>query len=464
MYLPLFGWAVFILLVWFPVERANLAYCFNNYDLGIYAQALSLISLEDLNPFLSTRGIRLFNDHFDPILFLFAPFREFVRPDLLAIRVEMLAVFLASVAPLWLWRQGVVGRIQALVAFFIILFSPMTLRAVFFPAHPGTWSLAPLAWFFAFLYVDKRRLAFLMFIFVFACKEEYPVMGVGIALMLLYQGRKRLGLWTLVLSLSWGLGVFVLRPVFLGKSDFYTSAMITGRGLSGSDVLRFWLAGVQALVMVFGPWMLLYSWDKLRKDLFDRRSPIWLAITAVVILLLIRLVGGYWENHRMAALTIPAAFMLLGGTKTEVISGWRTKCSMLMCIGIIWPAVEQGGRSWRARPFKAHCPSEIARVNSISGALGHLESMHATDVLAIGNLVPRIALLPGVEQVGASRNKDFNFFLVEKSPYRNTWPLSQEEFSEVERTWRQRSDVVVLRDDQYVLLLEKKAPSKANVE
>jgi hypothetical protein len=273
-----------------------------------------------------------------------------------------------------------------------------------------------------------------------------------------------LGLWTFVLSLSWSLGVFVLRPVFLGKSDFYTSAMIAGRGLYGSEGFSVWLIGAQALLMVLGPWMLLYSWDQLRKDLFDRRSTLWLAITAVVVLLLIRLVGGYWENHRMAPLAITAAFMILGGTKTDVISGWRKKWSVLMCIGIIWPAFEQGGRIWRARPFKTHCPSEMARVNSISAAVGYLESTQATDVLASGNLVSRIAFLPGVEQVGASRAKDFNFFLVEKSSYRNTWPLSQQEFLEVERAWRQRADVVVLRDDQYVLLMAKKASRKAIVE
>lgn len=461
MYLPLLGWAVFIFLVWIPVERANIAFCFNNYDLGIYAQALSLLSLDEQNPFLSTRGIRLFNDHFDPVLLLIAPFRELVRPDLLAIRTEMISVLLASLAPLWLWKRGVVGKTPALVAFLLILFSPMTLRAVFFPAHPGTWSLAPLAWFFAFLSVDRPRPAIFMLLLVFACKEEYPVVGAGVAAALWFQGRKQLGQLIFVLSLIWALGVFVVRPIFLGKSDFYTSAMVAGRGLSAIEFVNIVQIILQAIVVVFGPWFLLNNWNKFRKDLGDRRSTIWPPLTAAVILILIRLVGGYWENHRMAPLAIPAAFLVLNGTQDHAISDWQKKLSLLLCVAIIWPALEQGGRTWMGRPFKTHCPIETPRVNAIAEAVRYLETARATEVLASGNLVPSLVSLPGVEQVGASREKNFNFFLIEKSPYRNTWPLSKDEFTEVELGWREMEDAVILKDDQHVLLMAKKSLLKA---
>ncbi|MCK5379592.1 MAG: DUF2079 domain-containing protein, partial [Acidobacteria bacterium] len=49
---------------------------FHNFDLGIYAQALFRLSLDDLNPWLTLRDVRVFNDHFDPVLFGVAPFAK----------------------------------------------------------------------------------------------------------------------------------------------------------------------------------------------------------------------------------------------------------------------------------------------------------------------------------------------------------------------------------------------------
>jgi hypothetical protein len=85
-----------------------------------------------------------------------------------------------------------------------------------------------------------------------------------------------------------------------------------------------------------------------------------------------------------------------------------------------------------------------------------LETVGATRILASGNLIPRIASLPDVEHVGASQSNQFNYFLVEKSNYRNTWPLSKDAFAKIERSWREMKDAIVLQDDQYVLLMAKK--------
>ena len=455
MVLPLIGWALFICMVWLPVERAHLDFCFNNYDLGIYAQALSKLSLTNRNPFLSTRGIRLFNDHFDPILFLFVPFKELIRPELLAIRIEMASILLASLAPLWLWRRRVVDKTTAVIAFLIILFSPMTLRAAFFPAHPGTWSLAPLGWFFAFLLVDKRAAALLMLVLVFACKEEYPVLGAGVAVVLWLQGRRQIGSWVFLLSFIWGLGAFILRPIFLGKSDFYTSAVVAGRGIVGGDASDVVITFLQVFLWVFGPWILLNPWAQMREQIGGKSSRIWPTVVGAAILLLIRLVGGYWENHRIAPLAILSAFMVIAGSSIFSVSGWRSKIFMLVSVVCIWPSLEQGSKFWRARPFKAHCPSDPHRIDAISTAVQRLETIGATRILAIGNLIPRLASLPDVEQVGASQSDQFNYFLVEKSHYRNTWPLSKEDFATIERSWREMKDVIVLQDDQYVLLMAR---------
>ncbi|HEY1088916.1 MAG TPA: hypothetical protein VGE37_14530, partial [Archangium sp.] len=63
-----------VLLVTGPIWLRASAFGFSNYDLGIYSQALARLAIDPPNPWLSGRQIHVFNDHFDPILFLVAPF------------------------------------------------------------------------------------------------------------------------------------------------------------------------------------------------------------------------------------------------------------------------------------------------------------------------------------------------------------------------------------------------------
>ena len=80
----------------------------------------------------------------------------------------------------------------------------------------------------------------------------------------------------------------------------------------------------------------------------------------------------------------------------------------MVSVVCIWPSLEQGSKFWRGRPFKAHCPSDPDRIDAIITAVRRLETVGATRILAIGNLIPRIASLPDVEQVGASQSNQFN--------------------------------------------------------
>ncbi len=437
------------------MEYAHAAFCFNNYDLGIYGQALTLVSAGNLNPFLSTRDIRIFNDHFDPILFLFSPFTTFVEPSLLAIRIEMASIVLASCAPIWLWLNRLISKFQMSVVFFVILFSPMTLMAAFYPSHPGTWALAPLAWTLAFLYAGRDRLAFVMLLLLLACKEEFPVVGMFLGAALIIQNRKRIGFSILVISGAWFCSVFFLRPILLGKSDYYTSAMMAANGVNVIGASTWLFSMAELLFWVFMPTLLLRA--SKRVGFKSIKSDSWLVICLGVALLLIaiRVIGGYWGNHRAAPLAVLAAFMLLG-VDDYVFTSRRLRV-ILFCaflIGTSAPFFELGSRVFRDKPFKRHCPASQGRIAALNDVVSYLSGVGATGVLAGGNIVPHLVDLPGIAQIGATKAYDFRFFVVEKGEYRNTWPISSGEMKLIEDEWRSRPGVKVLRDDEYVVLLE----------
>lgn len=449
------GWLVFVLLIWIPVENAHAAFCFNNYDLGIYGQALTLLSLENLNPFLSTRDIRIFNDHFDPILFFIAPLTKLLEPSLLAIRVEMVCIVLASFAPIWIWGIRLISKFQMLAVFFVILFSPMTLMAAFYPSHPGTWALAPLAWLLASIYARKDRLAVTMLVLLLLCKEEFPIVGGLLGAILIQQNRRRLGLSIFLISTVWSFGVFFLRPIFLGKSDYYTSAIMTANGVTGVGASTWLFPLSKALFWVFMPILILRAHKNFRFNSLRNDSWLQVCLPIVFLLVAIRIVGGYWGNHRAAPLAALAGFMVIGADN-PVSKSLRAR-KLLFCVFVLAmaaPFLELGSRTWRDKPFKKHCPASPGRIAALNEVTSYLYSVGSTRVLAGGNILPHLVNVPGVAQIGATKADNFRFFIVEKYDYRNTWPISSEEMNQIEDAWRKRPSVRVLRDDQHVVLLE----------
>ena len=89
------------MLVTIPTWLRARSFGFSNYDLGIYSQALGRLALDPPNPWLSGRQIHVFNDHFDPILFLVAPFARLFHAVEVGLVVEGLCALLALLPLAW---------------------------------------------------------------------------------------------------------------------------------------------------------------------------------------------------------------------------------------------------------------------------------------------------------------------------------------------------------------------------
>ena len=447
--------AIFLLVVWIPVERAWVYSCFNNYDLGIYAQAISLLGWGNLNPWLSTRDIHLFNDHFDPVLFLAAPLRNVWHPSLVMIRVEMICLLLAAAPPLWLAARGLISKPIGFFSCALILLGPMTLDAAFYPAHPGTWSLAPLSWMLAFLFSGFWRRTFVAMILAFLCKEEYPAATLLLGLALLFQGHRREGLWISMVSGLWLLGVFVVRPFVIGPSGMYSDAVSSGGGLALLLEIETLGPILKRLLFVLLPASVI--WFAMGRRRPDQWRFVELILTMIFVMVAVRLLGGYWGNHRSAPLSVMAAYLGIGMAGT-----WRptkhAKISLgLTAVLLILPGIETGTRLLRGRDFKKHCPNEPSRLAAISVAENMIRANPDGPVLAEGNLLPRLVDLPGIAQIGATKSLDFKYFLTEKYTARNPWPLSEDSYRSEEQRWRTKPNTHVLIDNDWILLIRHDA-------
>jgi hypothetical protein len=449
----------FVVFVWVPVEWGAHNSCFNNYDLGIYGQAISLIGFSHLNPWLSTRDVFLFGDHFDPILILAAPLRRIWHPSLVMIRIEMLSLLLAAASPLWLYRRRLISWPISLLSGALILLGPLTLDAAFFPAHPGTWSLAPLSWMMAFMVAHDWRKAFGAMLIAFLCKEEYPAATMILAGVLWWQGQTRIAVWIAVMSGLWLIGVFFVRPAFMDSATMYTDAVSSGGGLS----LLFEWDGLgvifKRLLLVILPagWLLMWmTREGKRPRSIDVR--IFGAIAAMFfVMIAVRLLGGYWGNHRSAPLSIFMSYFVIVVARDYAPSKRALAAMSFMAAVLILPGLETGSRLYRGRDLKRHCPGDPKRLAAISEAETLIRTLHDGPVLAAGNLVPRLADLPGIAQIGATKSDQFRYFLTETYAMRNPWPLSVTAYDQIENTWRSSTNSRVLLDNQWILLIRNEA-------
>ncbi|MCL5283449.1 MAG: DUF2079 domain-containing protein [Armatimonadetes bacterium] len=152
------------------------------YDLGIYDQAIWLISRFH-DPFDTVRGLPILADHFDPILYLLAPlYWIWASPKMLLI-VQTLALALGAL-PVYALARRVIGAasIGLLFALCYLCYQPMEWSNTF-DFHPEIFATPFLLGAFYFLICDRRRPYFVLLGLVALTKETA---GLSIILLGLY--------------------------------------------------------------------------------------------------------------------------------------------------------------------------------------------------------------------------------------------------------------------------------------
>ena len=201
---PLFSRSFLVLLIWFgsafaffacvtaPVLQQYADFTFRNYDLGIYAQAAHAIRFSDLNPYLSTRLLHVFSDHFDPAVILLAPWAKLWDPGLVLIWADSVFVGITGGLLTWLGWRNRLHPLWLMAILLLLFFNLGTLQAVANPAHPSTWTVLPIFLLGWALWSGRFYAIMSALVFLSLFKEEYVFCWCTVALWALFSRRWRL--------------------------------------------------------------------------------------------------------------------------------------------------------------------------------------------------------------------------------------------------------------------------------
>lgn len=459
--LTILSWAFLVSL---PVLLNWSRFCFNNYDLGIYAQALSKLGASDLNPWLTVRSIRVFNDHFDPILLIFSPIARWIEPSLAAIWIEIGFVLAAA---LWLYRQPRF-RAWGVAPAILLLFSSATTTALTFPVHPATWSIFPLMILLANLGEARGKPTVLAALALLLFKEEYvPVlllMGLSVALGSGQDSRqRRIGRTLTLIALAWGILVFILRPAWLGPVSAYGQTLSEDwlRDPSGTFHQRILDSGIwRGLLGALAPVIPSLFW--LRRRGAEISLP---ATAAFAALFAIRLVSGRWGHHYWIPLLGALIFLLHPQARTGTANpSFPAPSRRLLWLSAALLLASQASfvGKYSAKTLLGGglrtCPADPERRAAIESTLKTVtgRNMHEKlPILASGRLVPRLlsnARIHHLEMTSEPVDAGPFWILAEKGPLADTWPLDNYGYSRRIEALSEGRPVIQSADNRWLMV------------
>lgn len=452
---------------------------FSNYDLGIYSQALARLAVDPPNPWLSGRQIHLFNDHFDPVLFLVAPFARIFPAVQVGLFIEGLCAVLALLPLGWLAREGKLSLRALWLLGGVLVLHPGVTQALGFPFHPTVWAMAPMAWLLAALWLERWRTALVALVLLLACKEEFPFVGLALSPLLFLRAPRRVAGAFVAISAAWGLFALVLRPRLLGEVMPYASMPFAGldKGVGAFLAVRLSssaMAGMGDLLVSFVPMIIWFGWSRVRSkagvqglrakgrgafSLADRSSPaeprdhLWL-FAALVPMLGIRFLSVAWRAH-YGAVVVAAAVIAFASVVQNRVVPWVVVISTLVLVGINdeqlikrdWRSVT-GAHGWAA---STGCVDSEGRAVAVRAAVERVRSMKGP-LFVSGNLLPWLAERDDVYAFGGPQPDSIKprVVVIERPPCGDTWARPLEEREALYARWRASSTAAI--DDEFVFV------------
>lgn len=456
------GWLGFwasiqVVLVTLPTWLRARGFGFSNYDLGIYGQALARLARDPPNPWLSGRQIHVFNDHFDPVLFLVAPFARVLPAVQVGLFVEGLCAVLALLPLAWLAREGKLS-LRALWMFGgVMALHPGVTQGLGFPFHPTVWAMAPMAWLLAALALERWRIALVALVVLLSCKEEFPFVGLALSPFLFSRAPRRIAWTFLIVSAVWGLFAIVLRPRLLGEVMPYASQPFRGLedGIGAFLATRFSVRALKAmgdLVVSFVPLLAWLGWERWKKQ---ASFPPWL-FAALVPMLGIRFLSVAWRDH-YGAVVVAAAVVALAVVVSERVVPWFVVVATLVILAINGESVIKrdvraisGAQGWAA---SVGCDDVPSRAVAVRAAIERVRDLPGP-LFVSGNLLPWLAERSDVYAFGGPQPETITprVVLIERPPCGDTWARTLEERQALYGDFKTRSRAII--DDEFVFVGE----------
>jgi len=215
--------------------RRILYNCFHAIDFSIYQQAIYDIATNGIhNPYLTVRNIKIFSDHFDPVLIFASPFAAlFSYHPASLIVFEWLWYFALLIGIIWIKRKSSYDEIFFYL--FMAIFCRAFLSGLNYPIHPTTWTI--FSAFLIALSIKKNNAIAIILSSTFFCffKEIFPASIIFLGAYYLFIKRWRLGIILLIVSCGVAYFDYILRPQFFSGTYSYNEIVLGAKNQSLID-------------------------------------------------------------------------------------------------------------------------------------------------------------------------------------------------------------------------------------
>lgn len=214
------GLGLFFLLMASLVMARHNNFWTHDYDLGIYDQAVWLLSRFD--SFITVRGLAVFGHHANIALLLLVPFYWLgAGPNFL--NVVMVGSLTLAAVPIFRYAAQLLGnQWMALVLAFAFLGHFTTSWILNETFHPEVVAIAPFLAAYVAARSERWRAYALWLAFAVAWKEDFAVAALVLGAILFVRGKRKAGLITMGTSAAWFLiATQVMIPYFSEGGAFY---------------------------------------------------------------------------------------------------------------------------------------------------------------------------------------------------------------------------------------------------
>lgn len=438
------------------------ANCFHATDFSIYQEAIYKIAkFGDFNPYLYVRQVKIFNDHFDPVIILAAFFVKIFGYHASNLILFEFLWFLGIFG--FIWSRKEVKLSEKLFFSTIVLFTKGILSGLNFPIHPTTWSMLPIFLLPFLLHRNKSWEIITISLTLCTFKESFPfsVLMLGIYFSLRKDLKKAVPL--LAIAIGFLVFNFYFRKILFGPTMNYGGNLLKPiflNPLTGIwdifvrlDYKSFFKAFYPFFIPIFlilRPYLKRDQWEELLKDQ---------ALCGTIFLYLpifaIQLIANNVHHQYGAQLTAPLLGIILFKRNILFENKRFATITVLLFIASGMGSITKNFRATFS-PKQRFCiigPEKSELNHQLKATL--LKQPKNFDVLATGGVIPML-MEPERKfyQAGyfSEKRKDHALLILERNGSGKTFPLTREFIEEIIPLCESEAEEILIKNKFFFMI------------
>lgn len=431
--------------------------CLGVIDYSIYQQAISELSLmKAWNPYVMIRDIYIFNEHFDPVIFLAVPFFKLLNFSPYSLVVFEWAWFLIFAVSCLKFSRAENTKQFLLILALLFGLRPI-LSGLAFVGHPVTWAIVPLFFLVKGLYEDKYKLVLVSSLCLVFFKETFAFGVFALSFFYLIRRERRTFLFLFLLGLFFILFEMKFRKLLFGNTFSYGNSFLVDILNDPIDQTIFLFKNFHYgdFFKVFYPFIIPIVFE-LRKTVLSKklRSPFIGVILFLLPLLVIHfIINRYTFHHASKFSSVLIAVVVFSGFVKEA-----AKLKKLYPLVLILFLLS--GISWHKKIFKLLVLNKSSKCEPFDERGFHREKLldkffssidEKDEIFVTGGIGPFV-IKPNLKIHHSSFSKmpeTLDYILLERGVFSDIYPLSMEKVELIRESCIKHPHEVLYEDKYY---------------